>query len=874
MKKNLLLIISCYFLNFTNAQQILPKGVTQIGGASSTMSFLLKDINGILWEGAGAIDYQGKRGDKGLMKYKDGQWIPVYTSGIFTDVIEIDTILYFSTFEGLYKYESGKFTIDTEVKNETSIANFNNNIMLGTQGNGLFEKTATGFKNNPIKINGIIYDTINCMITKGGILWLGTSNGLVKYDGNTFSQYSLPIVKTKNGSNDKNQKNIKSIQIDADDRVWVLNSNTVDSIDCIYVFENGQYQSGREHYNTQCITKTLFPYSARNLALDKSGHVIIGMGWGVLILGKDSINSYLLEFPAIGRDFTKVNAWLYFSYADKDGILYTNYYKVGYLKIQTEQFNASDLLYDGNMATNTIDINDIKTIVGNIGINFPLKGLTNPTLNQPSFKIPSIGCASAMYTAGIWMGGIESGSGDLHLAAETYRQTGIDFKPGPINLLTKIYDSVSNAPYNRIWKINRQVIDDFIANRTKQFYVIPREIIDWPAHGTGNFTKNLAPFVDTDKNGIYEPLMGDYPKIKGDQMLWWVFNDLGAHKETNGKALGVEVHGSCYAYLYRDLSPNDSNAIINRTIFFDYKIINRSDADYTDFNIGLFNDPDLGYYTDDYVGCDTINNAGFCYNGDNYDEGRTGFGKNPPMIFCKILNQKMNACISYNNNSDPINGNPNADSCYYYYMQGKTLNNKSFYIFNTKINGKDTMISTKFIQENRICGDTSKKYPGNSPADRRFLMSAQVPVLKKDSIVDIEFAYILLHDPSKNWLMEACDSSFKILNRVQGWYNKNTFPSCPYYGTNLQEIKTSQLSLLIYPNPAQTVLNLNANIENSKVREIEILDNSGKLIYSNLNTSDNATFSTTIDIGSWAAGIYLVKINTNGGVLFGKVVKE
>ena len=66
--------------------------------------------------------------------------------------------------------------------------------------------------------------------------------------------------------------------------------------------------------------------------------------------------------------------------------------------------------------------------------------------------------------------------------------------------------------------------------------------------------------------------------------------------------------------------------------FYNYKIINRSTLPLNDTYFGQWVDPDLGYYLDDYVGCDVSLGLGFCYNGDAEDEGASGYGFNPPAV--------------------------------------------------------------------------------------------------------------------------------------------------------------------------------------------------------------------------------------------------
>ena len=40
----------------------------------------------------------------------------------------------------------------------------------------------------------------------------------------------------------------------------------------------------------------------------------------------------------------------------------------------------------------------------------------------------------------------------------------------------------------------------------------------------------------------------------------------------------------------------------------------------------------MGYYYDDYVGCDVERGLGYCYNGDAYDENAGGYGNDPPAV--------------------------------------------------------------------------------------------------------------------------------------------------------------------------------------------------------------------------------------------------
>ena len=111
----------------------------------------------------------------------------------------------------------------------------------------------------------------------------------------------------------------------------------------------------------------------------------------------------------------------------------------------------------------------------------------------------------------------------------------------------------------------------------------------------------------------------------GDQTLFWIFNDKGnIHTETEAEPLGLEIHAQAFGFT----ADNE----VNDMTFYNYKVINRSTLPLNDTYFGQWVDPDLGYYLDDYVGCDVNLGLGICYNGDAEDEGADGYGFNPPAI--------------------------------------------------------------------------------------------------------------------------------------------------------------------------------------------------------------------------------------------------
>ena len=271
------------------------------------------------------------------------------------------------------------------------------------------------------------------------------------------------------------------------------------------------------------------------------------------------------------------------------------------------------------LAEDNLDVNNVRARILNNG-NLFWRG--SPAV----YEVPKGGGASAIFASGIWLAG--QVNGELRAAASRYGP--YEFWAGPL-------DESGSPPANcgdfdRIYKVSRNDVQAYNATG-----VATPDLQDWP---TGLGAPTLAPMesdgIDNDDDGevdeggemglldvMDEPLSarisrtidlaaGERPQILGDQLLWWVMNDRGnQHLATNTPPIGLEVHASAFAF-------NTAGAIGNTT-FYRYKIFYRGSAPLTDAYIGIFSDPDLGDFDDDYVGSDTTLGLGYVYNANNED---------------------------------------------------------------------------------------------------------------------------------------------------------------------------------------------------------------------------------------------------------------
>jgi hypothetical protein len=383
-------------------------------------------------------------------------------------------------------------------------------------------------------------------------------------------------------------------------------------------------------------------------------------------------------------------------------------------------------------------------------------------LQNGRYEVPKGSNRHSLFAGALWIGGEDDG-GQLKVAAMTYRQDGSDFWPGPLDYQTASTESAICAAFDKHFQVTRLEVEEyvaFLAGEAEPNYQVPNIIYDWPGNRPDGLNEPLAPFYDANGDGFYDPFAGDYPgfDVKGDKdcktddmlfgdvVLWWVFNDKGnIHTETGAEPIGLEIHAQAFAF-----STNDE---INNMTFYQYKIINRSSFQLNNTYFGQWVDPDLGQYQDDYVGCDVPRGLGYCYNGDNEDEGAAGYGLNPPSIGVDffqgpladvgdgidndrdgIIDEPgeqiiMSAFVYYNNDFTVI-GNPEVASHYYQYLKGIWKDGTP--IVRNGSNGHQPTGGAGPLTSFMFPGDTDPAFPdswteqsaGNTPADRRFLQSA------------------------------------------------------------------------------------------------------------------------------------------------------
>jgi photosystem II stability/assembly factor-like uncharacterized protein len=265
-----------------------------------------------------------------------------------------------------------------------------------------------------------------------------------------------------------------------------------------------------------------------------------------------------------------------------------------------------------------LDGNNISTYMSYAGV-FDQNRFTS---NTPGFEWPINSGKNVIFTTGLSASCMINGQ-----LAQTMCSYAGEYYPGAI-LNGQFYDS----SMFKIYKVIR-------AGGSSQ--------PDW--QNWGCMVPYGAPFVDVNNNGTYEPLI-DTPGVKNaTQTIFVCLTDINPNSHSSGEGfgggitnplMGIELHLTKWAYSF--ISYND-------VVFTKFVIINKGGQTWNRTHFAIVSDPDVGSPDDDFVGCDTVRNMGYAYNGTNNDPI---YGIAPPAVGYDILkgpvNKRVTPNVTYN----------------------------------------------------------------------------------------------------------------------------------------------------------------------------------------------------------------------------------
>jgi Secretion system C-terminal sorting domain len=498
--------------------------------------------------------------------------------------------------------------------------------------------------------------------------------------------------------------------------------------------------------------------------------------------------------------------------------------------------------------------------------------------------IPQEDAVSTIFSVGLNIGGFDP-TGNLLLASRTYHPfsgpTSYFAGPYVFDATVGVFVPSECIFWDRHFVVIGDDIQQFIIDlpnlTISQAIAEYPAIMGWPGKGNPHFsavysftlpngTQGLAPFVDADNDGNYNPMTGDYPAVQlrditpfiPSQMAWSVFNTSGGITPQNTPVM--EIQETVWGFD----CPNDS--VLQNTVFTAQKIIHRGTDLLDSLAISYFIDFDLGCFADDNIGTLPGQNAVYAYNADAVD-GTVGFNCQvpsfqnivPPVQSAVWLNQSLDKVIYHNN--DGLGNFPPA-----------TLTPTTAPEIIGMMNG--------YWRDNTLLTEGGNGYGGTTPADyafpdlpsdpngwsectanqpfgdRRLYATHQVGQFSPGAIIEMNLAWITTFNPS---LPCGLGNTSAHISHIQNLYDEEFEGLCsPSSSTNSL---TTLHNLNVSPNPAAT--SVTVEYPESRPRLITLVASDGRIVR---RISEPAAEQTLLSVADLASGIYAIQILTDQGV--------
>ncbi len=744
-----------------------------------------------------------------------------------------------------------------------------------------------------------VYDSSNfdmnpgellCITEKSNHLWIGAENGIFKFDGQSWKSQAATGLTGP----------VSSIRFTSDGKVWFLSGGNLLSLDSSTLFNHMESGSAlacfqnKVYLGTGSVSKsarvlqngswsdlpnapTFMGNRIFELKVDQQGNLWSANFGGISVFNgqiwidkysnsPSTLNDLIVQnnvvyttprfyFPRVGADESSLIRMSLIGPSDSLMLptfeIYNENAALGKGK------NGSILIAKGSpnsifrffpslyskSGSETVKGDVFKASIAPNGDLFKNYSHKDP---YQGFQLDS---SNHFRQASIWIGG-KDGMNDEKVAANL-GALGTDFFSGPIS---NVYDSLYVSKYNRVWKITRSEIFTHKRDFNDPNYAIPENIKTWP--GNGDVSKGEAiyygPFIDKNFNGVYEPHLGEYPDIKGDVAIYSISNDdRGIKRSSYGSKMGVEVHTMIYAF------DSISYPALNNSLFLSYKIVNRSNENYSDVKVGLCLEPSLDLDHSSYIGSDSVNDLFYSLSDDNQI--------NQTVVGGLFLSDKMSG-LSYFN---------------YQSLFAPTAYPETIQDFGNFLNGfwKDGLPLSVENPSGRTRFNGDGHDPSGMSSPTRFAFNdaanwyqswndkaSMLPILKFSNLdagdfICFDLALIVAQKPAPNGNFPAMDLFKEYADSLKSFYADQN-QACLGESIGYKEVIQKNEPLGAFPNPISGGNILTIEFQGMK-EEFNLFDSQGKRVL-----SKNGKFREKLEIqipDSLNPGLYLLIIKDGKG---------
>ncbi|HEX7413228.1 MAG TPA: two-component regulator propeller domain-containing protein, partial [Bacteroidia bacterium] len=375
-----------------------------------------------------------------LLKYNGTQWdtFPAFnalspTNKVYALAVDASNNLWIGSNRGLTKYDGTTFTTynttNSLIKSDTiiSLACNGGNVYAGSY-KGLSVFNGTSFTNYNRATNGMKSDTVYCITAESAsAVWLGNRFGMDKFNGSTFT---FSYVAAGNVAD-----MVNCIYLDSVNNKWI-GTNAHGAIK----YDNTNFYTMQQLYpnpNTlqDLIGAGYWPITVKDICKGFHGGVFFGMKVNPIGVNCKASNGSGIEitsthlYPCLGfspgvsmptylgdiMQYDLISNKIFFVNNGMNPVLYS--FDPSLYVPNPDDVSTSNSAF--------LDINNVNALI----TNNSSQHWDNRAYGAKYF-VPKQNNTSPLFGSAMWIGGYSNNN--LHMAAETYRQNGDDFWPGPL----------------------------------------------------------------------------------------------------------------------------------------------------------------------------------------------------------------------------------------------------------------------------------------------------------------------------------------------------------------------------------------------------------------------------------------------------------
>jgi hypothetical protein len=488
----------------------------------------------------------------------------------------------------------------------------------------------------------------------------------------------------------------------------------------------------------------------------------------------------------------------------------------------------------------------------NIRVTLPKSGNFFYNSNATGgFEVPINSGNHALHSAQFYFMGKDV-NGQLKASIGGPTSLGRDVFDGPYSSLNNYDSSYQSNWEDRSWQICQEEIELFktwweacegpqsnpqdCANAETPSNATLTRIFNWPAHGdvSNGEAYWMAPFWDENSDGVYNPLDGDYPLIKGCCATWRIENDAaGIHTMSGADALHIEMR--YMTYQYRNFG------LLNDVTFVEVELINRGTTAYYDFVYGAQVDLATATNVNAYIGSDSTRSLFYGY----YDSDlHPTLGQDPPVLGVVALDAPLTSIVdmqsfSTTNLWETMHGLRNGQ--HMVDLQGDT---------------------TTFIYDDNpnLLGGWSQEQVGGNAEERVILATQHDSIFAPGDRITQTFAFVYMRNGTR---LQSIDALYAAADELHLFYD--TISSAQCENGVLDLVTNEGFDARVAPNPASESVDIVFDAPHSALCTVRSA--SGQMML------EKSIFNQwQWDVRNVAEGVYFIELQSELGRLVKRVV--